>query len=491
MILVDHLSYRFEENQQPILDDIVLDIDENAFIVITGGSGCGKTTLALAICGFLFFQKKGQITGSVFLNGRDIRETGIGEISNDVYLVQQNPENQFCTLTVQDEIAFGLENQGMDPKIIDERIDWALQTVCAGDIRNRDLRTLSGGEQQKVAIATALALQPKAIILDEPTSFLDVQSTQNILEVLTEMREKEKLTLIIIEHKLAQIFPFQSKILNLKNGKLVPYPLDAISKKLLPRERSERKANPIISRHPVIEIIDMRIVRSDREILNVDKFQVNEGEFISLLGNNGSGKTSLLYAILGLINCEGEISKVFGKPIRSIRSGRVDGDIGMVFQNPNHQFFTDSVFEEMIFPIQNFSKQKILNSNWVNELINNFRLEEYRDFHPLKLSYGQKKRLSIASVLSYQPKLLLLDEIFIGQSVEEIIFILQQLEIYIREKTATIILVNHQPEIVSLFSDRTVILDEGKFAVDCPSNGTDPILEKYLRNEKYWGAYAH
>jgi energy-coupling factor transport system ATP-binding protein len=469
MIRVNHFSFQYEDTQKKILDDIDLKINENDFIVITGKSGCGKTTLALAICGYLYQQSKGHITGSISINDKDIREMEFGAISKEIYLVQQNPENQFCTLTVQDEIAFGLENQGIDPEIISGRVDWALQSVDATEIKHRDLRTLSGGEQQKVAIASALALQPRIIILDEPTSFLDIRSTQQILDVLLDLRKKEIIALIIIEHKLSQLFHLHPRIINIKKGKLFPISIDQqenISNFDYDFCNQNLKKHPV----PVIEIEDLSIKKGEKEILGIKYLNINSGDFISLLGDNGSGKTSLLYSILGINDIESGTRKVFGKTIRSFKSSNRDGKIGIVFQNPNHQFFTDSVYEEMMFPIQNFSKQNKINPKWIEGLIHKFKLSEYINLHPLKLSYGQKKKLSIASVLSFQPKLLLLDEVFIGQSNEEIIFVLQQLEIYINEFSATTILVNHQPDIVDKFSNRTIILDKGKISADYNTN---------------------
>jgi energy-coupling factor transport system ATP-binding protein len=465
MIRVEHLSFKYEKDQQLLLNDINLEIKDNDFIVITGKSGCGKTTLALAICGYLFEQNKECITGIININGRDIREMDFGSISNEIYLVQQNPENQFCTLTIQDEIAFGLENQGMEPKIINERVDWALQSVNASEIRHRDLRTLSGGEQQKVAIASAVAMQPRIIILDEPTSFLDIKSTKHILDILMQLKKKEKLTLIVIEHKLSHLVPFNPKIILLDKGRILPLPIgqneEHIQRKNIFREKNNNK-----SKDPVIEIKDLILCKGNKEILDIKNLKVYPGEFISLLGDNGSGKTSLLYTMLGINKNNCGTIKIFGKTVRSFRSSNKNGKIGIVFQNPNHQFFTDSVYDEIIFPIKNYFKQERKYSNWVAELIHKFELDDFIDFHPLKLSYGQKKKLSIASVLSYQPELLLLDEIFIGQSVEEIIFIMQLLDDYKNEFSATIILVNHQPDIVGIFADRTIILEDGKISSD-------------------------
>jgi len=183
MISVRNLSFRYEGRQYKTLDNINLDIKLGELIVLTGESGCGKTTFALALTGFLSHLFTGEYSGTVSINDENIEKKPLTEIAEDIYLVQQNPKNQFVTLTVRDEIAFGLENKEIDHKKIHIRVKKGLQAVYAEELINRNIDTLSGGEKQKIAIATAVALQPKIIILDEPTSNLDIKSTKNIYSV--------------------------------------------------------------------------------------------------------------------------------------------------------------------------------------------------------------------------------------------------------------------------------------------------------------------
>ncbi len=172
-IEIQHLTYIYPGTQVPVLRDLTLSIERGSFVVVTGKSGCGKSTFGKALAGFLFQDENTRYSGAVTVNGTDMSQIPLYEASEHVAYVQQNPEDQFCTLTVNDEIAFGLENHCIDPDEIEERIAESLDVVQGSSLAGRRLASLSGGEKQKIAIASMLALSPDVLILDEPTSNLD------------------------------------------------------------------------------------------------------------------------------------------------------------------------------------------------------------------------------------------------------------------------------------------------------------------------------
>jgi len=466
MLLIKDLTFKFLDATRPIIDGINLKVEKGDFILVTGDSGSGKTTLAQAIGGFLFSSDKGEICGEVLFKDESLREYSLADISQKIFLVQQNPDNQFCTLMVQDEIAFGLENQGISPNEIQERIDYALKSVHASELLKRDLRTLSGGEKQKVAIATALAMRPEVIILDEPTAFLDNPSIAQLTEILQELIKHKEITLIVIEHKYHEFLRFHPKVFSLENGNLKLLALENLDSfpyfKLI--ETSIGLKEHYLKK--VVEFENVNIYRNEKRILQIEELNVREGDFVSLTGKNGSGKTTLLYGLLGLTPINGKKTFVLNKEYSDSRELGKTGQAGIVFQNPNHQFFTESVVDEINYPIDNYGRDIINRSDWLTKLLRKFGLDHHKNTHPIKLSYGQKKRLSVASVLSFQPKLLLLDEIFIGQSIKESVFLLKLILTYVVEFSAAVILVNHIPNLVNSYVNRTVFLEDGSVAFD-------------------------
>ena len=480
MLEIENLSYRYSGTDLPLLQNINMTIDTGELVLITGSSGSGKSTLGKLISGYLLHQMKGDIQGTIIKDGESIAGYDVASISQEIFLVHQNPQSQFCTLTVKDEIVFGLENYGFPPAEISIRLHWALDAVLANDLIDRDLRTLSGGEQQKVAIATALALKPDVIILDEPTSNLDLISTDHIMSALTKLRIENRTTVIVFEHKFKNLLLLRPTMYQIAAGEI-----RGISLKNTPNLRKNypiRKKKRKEKDQKIIQLEEVIVRKEEREILRLNHLDIASGQFLSLLGNNGAGKTTLLLAIAGLIDFSASVQRVCGRNQQGKRARRYLGDIGMVFQNPDHQFFTDSVRSEIQFPIDAFQKTDIP-STWIRKLTEDFNLREIAACHPLKLSYGQKRRLSIASVLSFQPRLLLLDEVFIGQPDKEISRLLKLLRSYVDDQMATIILVNHYPEIVAKYVDRTIVLEHGQIVYDEGENLSLVTINRLLNAE--------
>jgi len=482
MISVRNLSFRYEGREYKTLDNINLDIKLGELIVLTGKSGCGKTTFALALTGFLSHLFAGEYSGTVSIKDKNIEKIPLVEIAEDIYLVQQNPQNQFVTLTVRDEIAFGLENKEIDPQKIHVRVKKALQAVYAEKLIDRNIDTLSGGEMQKIAIATAIALQPKIIILDEPTSNLDIKSTKNIYMVLKKLIDKKEISLIIIEHKLNELINFSPRILKLSQGKIIPRKNNQNTSSQLRKTReTTRKENIQKLDQRVIQLKDVSIHRNGKEVLKVNSLEINKGELVSILGNNGAGKSSFILGLMGILHSTGQIRIAFNNQISNINRQRHLEKFGLVLQNPDHQFFCETVEDEIIFPHQNYfpsdtiDPEKYCNESGFADLSSELKT------HPIKLSYGQKKRLSIADVLAYHPELLLLDEIFIGQSNSDSIRILSTLDDYRRKNNATVLVINHQPRIVHQYADRAIFFDEGQILFDVNIN---KVEEKLLFFEK-------
>jgi len=498
-IEVSDFSYRYPGETAPALQAVDLSLEKGDFAVLTGRSGSGKSTLGKALAGFLFADPDPDYSGQIFVHGSDMAKIPLMQASERVAYVQQNPEDQFCTLTVQDEIAFGLENNCLNPIIIEQRIDKALRIVMGMDLKNRELHSLSGGEKQKIAIASMLALKPDVLILDEPTSNLDPISTQNIFESLYHLRQIEAMTVIIIEHKLEQLLGLDPKFFSLEQGQLTK----GYCQTMLPVKKhhlsspahllSEEKEIPP-KKDPVIQMRNVAIEIQGHEILHNIDLSIHSGEFVALMGTNGSGKSTLLRTIMGFHELADGTCDLFGKSSEGIKTSDLVPNLGFVFQNPDHQLFTQSVWDEIILAVKNIGRMNEAIEQKAKQWLNHIGLENRLADHPQKLSYGEKRRLNLAAVLLHAPKLLLVDELLIGQDPTNANLLMRFLKAVVK-MGYSVLLVIHQPRLTVDYCNRVIFLEEGNILIDegvC--SAFDSLLElgyhAFLPNDQSEVMYA-
>ena len=220
LIETKSLTYTYPGAEKPSISDVSVKVEKGEFVLITGPSGCGKTTLCRTFNGLIPQFYQGELKGEITVAGLDAAKHPTYEMAKHVGLVFQNPENQLFALSVEKDVAFGLENLGFDRKTMWERVDWALNLTGISDLRERSPHEMSGGQQQRVAIAAVLAMQPEIIILDEPTSFLDPLSAEKIFEVIHDLNKKLGLTVILVEHRLDLTAKYANHIIIMDQGKV-------------------------------------------------------------------------------------------------------------------------------------------------------------------------------------------------------------------------------------------------------------------------------
>lgn len=235
VIETKNLTYTYPGGIKPSLKDVSFKIEKGEFVILTGPSGCGKTTLCRCFNGLIPHFYSGTFAGEVVVAGLNVANHPIHELARHVGLVFQNPENQLFALSVEKDVAFGLENLGFQREQIRERIDWAMRITGVYDLRERAPYELSGGQQQRVAIASVLAMQPDIMVFDEPTSFIDPFGAKKILEVIHKLNKKLGITVILVEHRLDLAAKYANHVIVMNDGKIV---LDGEPREILSLEKA-------------------------------------------------------------------------------------------------------------------------------------------------------------------------------------------------------------------------------------------------------------
>lgn len=512
MVRVTDLTARYPGRPHPALSAVSLAVDRGERVLLLGPSGSGKTTLVLALAGIIPQVLPAEVEGSVTVDGVDTRTALPGSLARLIGVVFQDPDAQICMSTVEEEVAFGLENLGVPTQAMEPRIGAALDAVGMARWRTSRVDRLSGGLRQRLVLAAVLAMGTPTLVLDEPTAHLDPQGTRAFFAALARVGDSGCL---LIEHKLEHAVPLLTRVVALgSDGRVLVEGdpgtvfgrhaglLEAHGVWLPPATRVARAAGmddevltlddltalatsrPSVAerlmqalpvpRHPVpdgpaaihIRSLSHTYPRGATALREVT-LSVPEGDFLALVGSNGSGKTTLALHLAGILRPPSGRVFVLGRDMAEASAREVAGLIGYVFQNPEHQFVTESVLDEVRYTprVRGMGDGESLAR--AGEMLRRFGLAAAADRHPYRLSQGEKRRLSVATVLIAAPRVVVLDEPTFGQDARTNHDLLTDMA-RLNEQGVTILMITHDMEAVWQFARSVAIIHEGQIVHQGP-----------------------
>jgi energy-coupling factor transport system ATP-binding protein len=529
IIALEGVTYSYEGESEPVLRDLSLTVRSGEFVLILGPSGCGKSTLLNLLNGSAPHLIHGTLTGGAWVCGKSVAETKVVEFATEVGMVFQDPDAQIINSRVRDEVCFGLENLCRPTAEILTRQAEALGFVGLSGFGDRSIFELSGGQKQRVSIAAVLAAQPRLLVLDEPTANLDPAGMAEVFAVLARLNEEQGTTIVMVEHRVDELAHKVSRVVMMDRGGIV---FDGDPRAAFSSQRTvhseEADVVPIASWFPQVSELALDLAAASRRALTLEEvplsvddaealcrtwtfpagasspadvtptaesresrpllsikelnfgydrpapilkgvnLEISSNSMIALLGQNGSGKTTLARLLVGINRAPAGKVMFEGKDLSQLGAREIAADIGYVFQNPDHQFVTDRVDDEVAYglKVRDFSEEAV--AERVDDVLKIVDLERYRDRSPFSLSLGERRRLSVATMLVLEPRLLVLDEPTIGQDHERAQQ-LMGLMARLRERYGTtILMITHDVRLVAQWADRALVLRSGEIAFDGP-----------------------
>lgn len=528
------LSYIYPGTSRPALDGIDLEIEKGEIVLLAGPTGAGKTTLCSTFNGLIPHFYGGTLQGDITVLGLAVKNTTAGRLATKVGMLFQDPSSQLISATVEDEVAFGPENLGIPIEDVTQRTNSSLEYVGLSHVRERPPFALSGGQQQAVALASVLAMKPEILVLDEPTSNLDPIGTMNIFSLLRKISREEESTVIIVEHKLQELVDIVDRIIVIDEGKIrlegspreilaedavllyerglqppqvsllahklketgvpidkipltVSEALEVFSKALQGRKQNlsqsqvdhkkqERGAKPIIE----LKNVSFQYSSGVLAVRNVS-VEFYEEDFVGVIGQNGSGKTTLVKLLNGLLRPTQGAIKVFGLDARSSPIHRLIRHVGYVFQDPDSQLFSRTVYQELSFGLKNLKIPKEQWDSRINSVAKMLRINSFLSEAPYSLSRGDRQRVAIASVLVMDPQVVVVDEPTTGQDPRKRREIMELMKVLHDEQRKTVIFITHDMDLVAEYAKRCIVMKSGQIILD-----GDPH-DVFLQYEKLQG----
>ena len=493
MIDLDRLTYTYPRAPGPALTSVSLHVEPGQTVLLTGRSGSGKSTLLGTINGLVPHFYGGRFSGRARIAGRDTRTHRPYELSGIVGTAFQEPATRFVTRSVTDELAFGLEAEGLPGDEIGRRVRATIERMNLGPLVHLPLEQLSGGEQQRVAVAAALVREPRVLVLDEPTSQLDADGARGVLDWLRDLWRENQLTTLISEHRLARLLPDADRVAALgpggtleawgAPGDVLPQlaygpPLIEAARRLgLPAGLSDESRDRLRSALHEME----RPVRAgstgDRRLtcrglsfaypagfaLSEIGFDVRQGEALALLGGNGSGKTTLLRCLMGLLTHRGEI-EVEGRAIHSLPVAERARAVAYLPQWPSAFLFAETVREELLTTLRYHGLEPVAEHH-PDPMLEAFGLAALADRYPRDLSAGERQRTALAAVMIARPRAVLLDEPTLGMDPLSQADLARRIRGW-KRAGLSVIVATHDVEFAAAITDRAIVLQAGRWVAE-------------------------
>jgi energy-coupling factor transport system ATP-binding protein len=513
-ISVEGLTFRYAGRKRAALNDVSFTVHEGATVLVLGPSGSGKSTLALCLNGLIPHVVAGEFHGSVRIHGATVQATPLEKTVQQVGIVFQDPEAQLCMLRVAEEIAFGLENLAIPSGEMPRRIQRALELTGLHTEGTTRIDWLSGGNKQRLALASVLALEPSVLIFDEPTSNLDPAGARAVFETIARLKAEGRHTIVVVEHRLDQLMHLVDRVLVLgPDGTLLddgePHAvLDRQARALdefgiwkpqvselveglrargygvrgypITIDEAERALAPVLlPRHeqwtpfpslegntpreqPVISIRGLSAgYRRGFDVLHGITLEVKRGEILALVGPNGAGKSTLAHHLIATLRAPKGTIFLDDRDIRQFSSKDLAEMVGYVFQNPEHQFVASTVFDELAYGLRLRSRPEAEVRLRVEAMLADFGLGGLAAANPFKLSHGEKRRLSVATMLILDQRVLVLDEPTFGQDRRHADALLAKLRARNASGT-TLLIITHDMRLVAEHADRMAVLKDGR-----------------------------
>ena len=500
MVRLESVRFRYEKRDEATIKDINLSICQGERVLISGRTGCGKSTLLKIVSGLIPSMSGGEFQGQAWIDGMSTKDTSPARLGEIIGTVYQNPDDQLFAMTVEDEVAFALENRGVSPEVVKTRVHETLSAVGLDGMEERSIHALSGGQRQRLALASVLVTRPKVLILDEPVSQLNPQAVSDFLQLLLQLNEQQGITLIVVEHRVHELAAYFPRLVLMSEGSIIydgqtagvwdfvgetsPYglrepeniqlsrllglsPLISNSGKLaesickVSGNNFAKVANP--RPRPILSCegntvasfsnIEFTYPGGKEKVLKNISFAVCQGEVVALMGNNGAGKSTALNLLAGLtIQDKGKI-ELLGSSVKQNAH-----KVGYLRQEPDLMLLRSSVYKEVAFGPKK-SKEEI------EKVLNELDLYRYFDDYPLALSKGQRLRVVLASLLAGKPELLLLDEPTTGQDYQSLVDIKKMIAFY-KNEGGSVLFCTHDSELAADIADRVIVFEKGMLIKD-------------------------
>ena len=505
-ISFNQFTFQYDAQAEATLKDISFDITKGEKVLILGPSGSGKSTLAQCLNGIIPNIHKGQAQGQVRIDGQDIFKQSIYDKSQLVSTVLQDPDGQFIGLTVAEDLAFALENDCADQSEMKDKVALWAERLDLTSLLNHRPQDLSGGQKQRVSLAGVLIDESPILLFDEPLANLDPKSGQETIDLIDKIHKEEGATTIIIEHRLEDVLyrpvdrillvndgtllfngspdELLSSTLLLENGIREPLyvtvlrqlgfdtrraqnlsQLDALdlSDLALPDRISKDKRDSLSD--SILKVEGLSVSYGDNPAIIEDlSFSLKKGERLAIVGKNGAGKSTLAKALCGFVPSQGKLTYK-GQDISQDSIAERSERIGFVLQNPNQMISQTMIFDEVALGLRLRGIEEAEVEERVHEVLKTCGLYSFRNWPISALSFGQKKRVTIASILVLKPEIIILDEPTAGQDYKTYTDIMNFLD-SLQKQGHTIVMITHDMQLMLEYSDRCLVVVEGKIIAD-------------------------